>query len=135
MSNTFLRTGRQQAANSSGHSFRKSDALDGESDAPPKAMRAKWRARLQSGLLKVWIGCSVLWIACILAILGGCVYGPWIGWQQPQCAGPLANPVETYLADIAIALGPPAAVILLHRVVMWWSRRVRPRSSHPPNGL
>ena len=38
---------------------------------------------------------------------------------------PLVNPVETYLADFATALGPPAAVLLLHRVVMWWSRRVR----------
>jgi hypothetical protein len=125
MSNTFLRAGQQPAAKSSAHDFRKSDALGGEPGAPSKATRAKWRERLQRGLLKVWFGCSVLWIACILAILGRCVYGPWIGWQQPQCDGPLANSVETYLADIAIALGPPAAVILLHRVVMWWSGRVR----------
>ena len=125
MSNTSLRAGRQPAADSSGHGFAKSDILDGEPDAPAKATRAKWRKRLQRGLLKVWIGCSVLWVGCILAMLGQCVYGPWIGWQQAQCAGPLANAVETYLADIAIALGPPAAVILLYRVVMWWSRRVR----------
>ena len=53
------------------------------------------------------------------------MYGPWIGWQQLQCDATLVNPVETYLAGFATALGPPAAVLLLHRVVMWWSRRVR----------
>jgi hypothetical protein len=109
----------------------KSGTLEAQVGVPPKldarakATRAKLHERLQRGLLKIWMGSSVLWIGCILAILGQCVYGPWIGWQQPQCDGPLANPVETYLADIAIALGPPAAVLLLHRVVMWWSRRVR----------
>jgi hypothetical protein len=103
----------------------KSGTLDAQVGAGAKATRAKWHERLQHGLLKIWMGSSVLWIGCILAILGQCVYGPWIGWQLPQCDGPLANPVETYLADIAIALGPPAAVLLLHRVVMWWSRRVR----------
>jgi hypothetical protein len=41
------------------------------------------------------------------------------------CDAPLINPVETYIADIATALGPPAAVLLLHRLVMWWSRRYR----------
>ena len=96
-----------------------------ELDARAKATRAKWQERLQRGLLKIWMGCSVLWIGCILAILGQCVYGRWIGWQQPQCDGPLANPVETYLADLAIAVGPPVAVLLLHQVVMWWSRRAR----------
>ena len=124
MPNTSLRARPQQAANSSGHAFTKSDTLEAESDAPPKATRAKWHKRLQRGLFKVWIGCSVLWIGCILAILSPCVYGPWIGWHQPQCGGPLASSVETYLTDIALALGPPAAVILLYRVVMWWSRRV-----------
>lgn len=94
-------------------------------DTRAKATRAKWRERLQRGLLKIWLGFSALWIGCILAILGQCVYGPWIGWQQLQCDAPLVNPVETYLADFATALGPPAAVLLLHRVVMWWSRRVR----------
>ena len=127
MSNTTLRAGNRPATDSAGHGFAKSDALDGGPDVPPKATRAKWRERLQRGLLKVWIGCSVLWIACILAMLGQCLYGPWIGWQPPQCAGPLANAAQTYLADIAIALGPPAAVILLYRVVMWWSRRVNRR--------
>lgn len=126
MSNTSLRADRQPAADSAAHGSAKSDTRD-EQDAPPKATRAKWRERLQRGLLKVWIGGSVLWIGCILAMLGQCVYGPWIGWQQPQCAGPLANAAQTYLADIAIALGPPAAVILLYRVVMWWARRVSRR--------
>jgi hypothetical protein len=125
MSNIIVRAGPQEAADSAGHGIRKSDALDGQPDARPGAMRAKWQQGLQRGLFKVWIGCSVLWIGCILAILGQCVYGPWIGWQQPQCAGPLANSGETYLADIVLALGPPAAVMALHRVVMWWSRRVR----------
>ena len=133
MSNTSLHAGRRQAANDSGHVFRKSDALGAEPDAPPKTMRAKWHKRLQRGLFKVWIGCSVVWIGGILAILGRCVYGPWIGWRQPQCEGLLANAVETYLTDIALALGPPAAVILLYRLVMWWSSRVgRNRSSFPP---
>jgi hypothetical protein len=125
MSKAFSRAGHQQTAETSGHCYRKSDALEGELDAAAKAPPPKWRTRLQRGLLKIWMGCSVLWIGCILAILGQCLYGPWIGWQQPQCDGPLANPVETYLADIGIALGPPAAVLLLHRVVMWWSKRVR----------
>ena len=96
-----------------------------EVDVRAKPTRVKWHERLQRGLLKIWMGSSALWIGCILAILGQCEYGPWIGWRQPQCDGPLANPVETYFADIAIALGPPAALLLLHRVVMWWSRRVR----------
>jgi hypothetical protein len=126
MSNTVLRPGRQQPATSAGRGVGKSDSLDEEPDARPRATRAKWQKRLlQRGLLKVWIGCSVLWIGCILAILGQCVYGPWIGWQQPQCDGPSANSVVTYLADIVLALGPPAAVLVLYRVVMWWSRRVR----------
>ena len=125
MSNSVLRVGHQQAADSSGHGSEKSDTPDGGPDARPRATRARWQQRLQRGLFKVWIGCSVLWIGCILAILGQCVYGPWIGWQQPQCEGPSANSVETYLADIVLALGPPAAVMVLHRIVMWWSRRVR----------
>jgi hypothetical protein len=41
------------------------------------------------------LGLSVLWVGCILAISGHCVYGPWIGWQQPRCDAPLVNPVET----------------------------------------
>ena len=125
MSNAFSRAGHQQAAETSGHCTRKSDALEGQLDSAAEATRPKWRTRLQRGLLKIWMGCSVLWIGCILVILGKCVYGRWIGWQQPQCDGPLANPVETYLADIAIAVSPPAVVLLLHQVVMWWSRRAR----------
>jgi len=58
---------------------------------------------------------SVLRVGCILPISGHCVYGPWIGWQQPRCDAPLVNPVETYLSDIATALGPPADVLLLGR--------------------
>ena len=61
---------------------------------------------------------SVLWVGCILVISGQCIYGPWISWQPPRCDAPLINPVETYMADIATALGPPAAVLLLHRLVM-----------------
>ena len=66
----------------------------------------------------------MLWLGCILVISGRCIYGPWISWQPPRCDAPLINPVETYMADIATALGPPAAVLLLHRLVMWWSWRV-----------
>jgi len=106
MSNAFSRAGHQKAAETSGHCSRKSDALEGELDPAAEATRPKWRTRLQRGLLKIWMGCSVLWIGCILVILGQCVYGRWIGWQQQQCDGPLANPVETYLADIAIAVSP-----------------------------
>ena len=82
-----------------------------ELDARAKATSAKWHKRLQRELLKIWLGLSALWIGCILAILGQCVYGPWIGWQQLQCDAPLVNPVETYLADFATALGrlPPCS--------------------------
>ena len=121
MSNAFPRAVHQRVAENS----IESNTLEGQLDAAAATTRPKWRARLQRGLSKIWMWFSALWIGCILAILGQCVYDPWIGWQQPQCDGPLANPVETYLADIAIATGPPAAVLLLHRVVLWWSRRVR----------
>jgi hypothetical protein len=78
---------------------------------------------LNCGLLWVWLALSVVWVGCILVISGQCMYGPWIGWQPPRCGAPLIRPVQTYIADIATALGPPAAVLLLHRLVMWWSRR------------
>jgi hypothetical protein len=129
MSNAFSRINHRVAeplgSSSKSRTFEGQVVVPPEPDARAKASRAKWHDRLQRGLFKIWMGSSVLWIGCILAIVGQCVYGPWIGWQQPQCDGPLANPVETYLADIAIALSPPAAVLLLHRLVMWWSRRVR----------
>ena len=127
MSNTFSRAGHQQVAETS----RKSDALKGEVgiapelDATPKATRQKWRARLQRELLKIWLALSTLWVGCILAIFGQCMYGRWFGWQQPQCDAPLVNPVETYIADIATAVGPPAAVLLTYRWIIWVSRRVR----------
>jgi hypothetical protein len=107
------------------HSRASQVGVPSELAARAKATSVKWHERLQRGLLKIWLGLPALWIGCILGILGQCVYGPWIGWQQLQCDTPLVNPVETYLADFATALGPPAAVLLLHRVVMWWSRRVR----------
>ena len=129
MSNAFSRASHQVAEPLG--SFSKSGTFKAQVGVPPKlgaaakATGAKWHERLQRGLLKIWLGFSALWIGCILAILGQCVYGPWIGWQQLQCDARLVNPVETYFADFATALGPPAAVLLLHRVVMWWSRRVR----------
>ena len=129
MSNAFSRASHQVAeplgSSSKSGTFEGQVGVPPELDARAKATRAKWHERLQRELLKIWLGLSALWIGCILAILGQCVYGPWIGWQQLQCDAPLVNPVETYLADFAMALGPPAAVLLLHRVVMWWSRRVR----------
>jgi hypothetical protein len=87
--------------------------------------RVRGPMNLTRGLLWVWLALSVLWIGCILVISGQCLYGPWIGWQPSQCDAPLINPIETYIADLATALGPPAAVLLLHRLVMWWSRRYR----------
>jgi hypothetical protein len=127
MSNAFSRASHQVAeplgSSSKSVTFKAQVGVPPDVDA--KATREKWHERLQRGLLKIWLGLSALWIGCILAILGQCVYGPWIGWQQRQCDAPLVNPVETYLADFATALGPPATVLLLHRLVMWWSRRVR----------
>jgi hypothetical protein len=120
MSNDLMRAVKQVPLGSSS----KSGTLDAQVGVPP-ATRAKWHERLQRGLLRIWLGLSVLWICCILAILGQCVYGPWIGWQQAQCDAASFNPVETYVAEIGTALGPPAAVLLLYRVVMWWSRRFR----------
>jgi hypothetical protein len=129
MSNAFSRASHQVAepldSSSKSGTFKAQEGGPPELDARAKATRAKWHERLQRGLLKIWLGLSALWIGCILAILGQCVYGPWISWQPPRCDAPLINPVETYIADIATALGPPAAVLLLHRLVMWWSRRYR----------
>jgi hypothetical protein len=92
---------------------------------PARGGRAREPMKLKRALLWVWLALSVLWVGCILGISGQCIYGPWISWQPPRCDAPLINPVETYIADIATALGPPAAVLLLHRLVMWWSRRYR----------
>jgi hypothetical protein len=92
---------------------------------PARGGRARGPMNLKHGLLWVWLALSVLWVGCILVISGQCIYGPWIRWQPPRCDAPLINPVETYIAIIATALGPPAAVLLLHRLVMWWSRRYR----------
>jgi hypothetical protein len=114
MSNDLSRTGRQQVAD-----------VSPELDATAKATRTKWRERLQRELLKLWLVFSALWVGCILLILGQCLYGRWFGWQLPQCSGPLVNPVETYIADFATAFGPPAAVLLMYRVVTGASRRVR----------
>jgi hypothetical protein len=116
MSNDLSRPGPQQVAE-----------VSPERDATAKATRGKWRERLQRELLKIWLAFSALWVACILVILGQCLYGRWFGWQLPQCDGPLDNPVETYIADFATAFGPPAAVLLTYRVVMGVSRRVRRR--------
>ncbi len=62
--------------------------------------RRPWWKR---GLFTVWLALSMLWIGRILAVSGQCVYGPWIGWQQPWCEYPLVNPVLTYLDVIAMA--------------------------------
>jgi hypothetical protein len=129
MPNDIPRTGHQQIAEPSRESARKSDNAEAgvspELDAAAKSTRSKWRERLQRDLLKIWLVCSALWSGCIVMILGQCVYGRWFGWQLPQCDGPLVNPVETYLADFATALGPPAAVLLFYRVVTGVSRRLR----------
>ena len=114
MPNDLSRTGHQQVA-----------GVSPELDASAKVTRAKWRERLQRELLKIWLVFSVLWVGCILLVLGQCLYGRWFGWQLPQCDGPLVNPVETYIADFATAFGPPAAVLLMYRVVTGASRRVR----------
>jgi hypothetical protein len=116
MSNDLSRTGRQQVA-----------GVSPELDATAKAPRLKWRERLQRELFKIWLIFSALWIGCILLILGQCLYGRWFGWHLPQCDGPLANPVETYIADFATAFGPPAAVLLSYRMVTGVARRVRRR--------
>jgi hypothetical protein len=131
MSNAFSRAGHRQVAETSGHCSRKSDAVEREVGVSPdvhaaaKAARPKWRTRLQRELLKIWLAFSALWVGCILAILGQCMYGRWFGWRLPQCDAPLVNPVETYIADTATAVGPPAAVLLMYRLVIWVSRRVR----------
>ena len=116
MPNDLSRTGHQQVA-----------GVSPEPEATAKASRPKWRERLQRELLKIWLAGSALWVACILLILGECLYGRWFGWHLPQCEGPLVNPVETYIADFATAFGPPAAVLLTYRVVIGVSRRVRRR--------
>ncbi len=84
--------------------------------------RRPWWKR---GLFTVWLALSMLWIGRILAVSGQCVYGPWIGWQQPWCEYPLVNPVLTYLDVIAMALGPPAAVLLLGLALRWVSKGFR----------
>jgi hypothetical protein len=114
MPNDVSRTGHQQQA-----------AGVSTEDAAVKATRLKWRERLQRELLKIWLAVSAVWVACILLILGQCLYGRWFSWQLPQCDGPLDNPVETYIADFATAFGPPAAVLLTYRLVIGVSRRVR----------
>jgi hypothetical protein len=114
MSNDLSRTGQQQVA-----------GVSPELNATAKENRPKWRERLQRELLKIWLACSALWVACILLILGQCLYGRWFGWQLPQCEGPLVNPAETYIADFATAFGPPAAVLLSYRIVIGVARRVR----------
>src|SRR5262245_627109 len=96
-----------------------------ERDVAAKATPLKWRTRLQRELLRIWLALSALWVGCVLAILGQCIYGRWFGWHQPQCDASLVSPVETYLADVATAAGPPVAVLLTYRVVNWVSRRVR----------
>jgi hypothetical protein len=116
MPNDLSRTGQQQVA-----------GVSPELDATAKTTRRKWRERLQRDLLKIWLASSALWIGCIVAILGQCVYGRWFDWQLSQCEGPLVNPVETYVADFATAFGPPAAVLLSYRVVTGVSRRLRRR--------
>ena len=114
MPNDLSRTGQQQVA-----------GVSPELDATAKTTRRKWRERLQRELLKIWLIFSALWVGCVLVILGQCLYGRWFEWHLPQCDGPLANPVETYIADFTTALGPPAAVLLTYRVVIGVSRRVR----------
>lgn len=114
MPNDLARTGHQQVA-----------AVSPELDATANATRPKWRERLQRELLKIWLAFSALWVACILLVLGQCLYGRWFGWQLPQCDGPLVNPVETYIADFATAFGPPVAVLLSYRMVTGVARRVR----------
>ena len=116
MSNDLPRTGHREVA-----------GVSPEPDAAAKASRPKWRERLQRELFKIWLIFSALWVACILLILGQCLYGRWLGWSLPQCEGPLVNPIETYIADFATAFGPPAAVLLSYRLVIGVSRRVRRR--------
>jgi hypothetical protein len=118
MPNDFSRAGHQQGAATSGHCYRKCDTT-------AEATRPKWRKRLQRELLKIWLAFSALWVGCISAILGQCMYGRWFGWHLQQCDAPLVNPVETYIADFATAFGPPAAVLLTYQVVIGVSRRVR----------
>jgi hypothetical protein len=131
MSNDLSRADRHQVAEPSAQGPGKSDAFDGqgkvspELDATAKATRRKWRERLQRELLKIWLGFSALWVGCILVILSQCLYGRWFGWQLPQCDAPLANPIETYVADFATAIGPPAAVLFTYRLVIGVSRRLR----------
>jgi hypothetical protein len=123
MSKSFSRASPQHLAETS----QKSAALRiaPELDAAAEAPRQKWSARLQRELLKIWLASSALWITCILAILGHCIYGPWLGWQPSQCDAPLINPFETYVADIVTAVGPPVAVLLTYRLIVWVSRRAR----------
>ena len=96
-------------------------------EATAKSIRSKLRERLQRDPLKIWLVFSALWSGCIVMILGQCGYGRWFDWQLPQCEGPLASPVETYIADLATAFGPPAAVLLSYRLVTGISRRLRPK--------
>lgn len=122
-----------QLSESRGQRSRTSGASEAQEAAPrhehagTKPARPRWRERLQRELLKVWLLCSAAWIACILAIAGQCVYGRWFGWRLTQCDAPPDNATETYLADLAAALGPPAALLLGYRVVMGVSKRIRQR--------
>lgn len=106
---------------------KKGESLADQTTPSPKAMPSKWRIRLQRELLKIWLILSTVWVGCVLAILGQCVYGRWFGWQQPQCEPPLENPLQTYVADIGMAFGPPVTVLLTYRWVVWVSRHVRRR--------
>ena len=89
--------------------------------AEAHARRPWWKR----GLFTVWLVLSMLWIACILAVSGQCVYGPWIGLHLPWCESPSVTPFATYLHVIATAFGPPAAVLLLGLVLMWVSTGFR----------
>jgi len=74
------------------------------------------------GLFRLWLVLSVLWIARILWIREQCVYGPWIGRQEPDlwwCNHPMADPVASYLEEIATSLGPPIAVLALGYTLLW----------------
>jgi len=131
MSNILSRAGHQRVAETPRQCPQKLHALEGQAgvspnqDATDKATRRKWRERLQRELLKIWLAFSALWVGCVLAILGQCLYGRWLEWHLPQCDAPLVNPAQTYIADFATAFGPPAFVLLSYRVVIGASRRLR----------
>ena len=77
MSNDLPRTGHREVA-----------GVSPEPDAAAKASRPKWRERLQRELFKIWLIFSALWVACILLILGQCLYGRWLGWQPAAMRRP-----------------------------------------------